>query len=409
MMQKYFLLILVFSCFHLYSQTEQQISDFQKAQQREIERMSNEREQFIIDSEKEFEEYLKAEQEAYDEFIKSISKIWGNENVIVSTNKDWVEYTDDKKGRSVVDFEKGEARVEIVLTEEEAKDIEKIQEKVEEQVVDLLTTQGTTKDYDTEFEKREPLSDEAVLVGQVILPTEDNKTEKNTSDLPEKKLETDVKQLVETGDVKIEIVRGDDGVERKVASFTLNLAPDHIKTRAEKFTDDIKYFSKKYNLCPALVCAIIHTESYFNPKAKSHAAAYGLMQLVPKYGGRAAYKYVYGKDKTPTALYLYNPKNNIELGTAYMNMLVTQSFNKITCDDCRTLCAVAAYNTGAGNVSKAFTGNTKISSAIPLINNYEYNDLYDHMSKKLPYKETRDYIKKVTERRAQYQEWGWEI
>ena len=48
---------------------------------------------------------------------------------------------------------------------------------------------------------------------------------------------------------------------------------------------------------PPVVFAVIHTESYYNPKARSGAPAYGLMQLVPTSGGRAAYRYVYKKDQ----------------------------------------------------------------------------------------------------------------
>ncbi|MDL2240978.1 murein transglycosylase domain-containing protein [Bacteroidales bacterium OttesenSCG-928-K22] len=399
MLQKITLLALILVSFTVKAQI-QSFEEYEKAAMDKFDK-------FEEDKNRQFEEYLAAELKAFDEFVKKVSDIWGEDNAIVSTNKDWVEYTDDQQGRSVVDFEEGTAKVELIITDDDAKNPNVTREKIEDQIVRLLTTQGTNKDYDTEFEKREPLSDEPVLAGQVELPTPDNKTVKNEVLLPKKELEQDVKELVESGNVKIETVKGKDGVERKVASFTLALAPDNIKTRAEKFTVHIKHFSDKYNLSPALVCAIIHTESYFNPKAKSAASAYGLMQLVPKSGARDAYKYVYGKDDIPTAQYLYDPQKNIELGTAYMQKLIRNEFKNVKNADSRVLCAIAAYNTGAGNVSKAFTGNTKLGSAIPLINDYNYNELYNYLYKNLPYKETRDYIKKVTERRALYEDWGW--
>ena len=60
---------------------------------------------------------------------------------------------------------------------------------------------------------------------------------------------------------------------------------------------------------PKLVMAVIHTESAFNPKARSTfkrkngrtGHAYGLMQLVPYSGGKEAYNYLgYNGNPTPT-------------------------------------------------------------------------------------------------------------
>ena len=50
---------------------------------------------------------------------------------------------------------------------------------------------------------------------------------------------------------------------------------------------DIKYFheiteaAERYGLDPLMVASVVRAESNFNPKAKSHAGAEGLMQLMP--------------------------------------------------------------------------------------------------------------------------------
>ncbi|GIS72714.1 MAG: hypothetical protein CM1200mP10_22910 [Candidatus Neomarinimicrobiota bacterium] len=54
--------------------------------------------------------------------------------------------------------------------------------------------------------------------------------------------------------------------------------------------------------------AIAETESAFNPKAKSHVPAYGLMQLVPKTGARDAYQWIYKKDKYVSGDTFTNPR-----------------------------------------------------------------------------------------------------
>ena len=391
------ILLLVFLPFLVWSQSKRELEEFARKQEQEREQLKQEQKKGLSDLLAEYEKYVKAEQEAYAAFKKQVEKEWGKGNAVESTNKDWVEYSDDHKSRTVVDFEKGEAKIEIIVGANEVQDTGELKRKLEEEVTRLMENRGTSKDYDTEYEKRRQLSEEPVLAGQVETP-EGGKISKEN--LPEA-----VKEIVEKGEPKIEKVKGEDGEEREVVVFSLPLAPDHIRVRAKRYETEVENFCRKYSFDPALVYAVIHTESYFNPKAKSYVPAYGLMQIVPHYAGKDAYRYVYGKDKRPTANYLYEPHNNVELGTAYLHLLYTRSFQQVKDSKSRMLCVIAAYNTGAGNVSRAFTGNTRLSNAISKINSYSYEDLYAYLSKRLPAQETRDYIRKVTERMQQYKEW----
>ena len=391
------ILLLVFLPFLVWSQSKRELEEFARKQEQEREQLKQEQKKGLSDLLAEYEKYVKAEQEAYAAFKKQVEKEWGKGNAVESTNKDWVEYSDDHKSRTVVDFEKGEAKIEIIVGGNEVQDTGELKRKLEEEVTRLMENRGTSKDYDTEYEKRRQLSEEPVLAGQVETP-EGGKISKEN--LPEA-----VKEIVEKGEPKIEKVKGEDGEEREVVVFSLPLAPDHIRVRAKRYETEVENFCRKYSFDPALVYAVIHTESYFNPKAKSYVPAYGLMQIVPHYAGKDAYRYVYGKDKRPTANYLYEPHNNVELGTAYLHLLYTRSFQQVKDSKSRMLCVIAAYNTGADNVSRAFTGNTRLSNAISKINSYSYEDLYAYLSKRLPAQETRDYIRKVTERMQQYKEW----
>jgi membrane-bound lytic murein transglycosylase C len=153
------------------------------------------------------------------------------------------------------------------------------------------------------------------------------------------------------------------------------------------------------------VFAIVHTESYFNPLAKSPANAYGLMQVVPTSGGRDAYRRVHGKDGVPTAEYLFTPNKNVELGTAYMVILASNYFKGVDDEKTREYLTICAYNTGAGNVAKAYNGTFNIRKAIPDINKKSAEENYSHLIKNLPYKETQDYLKKVSDRKKMYEGW----
>lgn len=158
--------------------------------------------------------------------------------------------------------------------------------------------------------------------------------------------------------------------------------------------------ANRFGLEPALIFALIETESHFNPFATSAIPAYGLMQVVPTSAGRDAWEFLYSARGQPTREYLFNAKKNIEMGSVYMHILQKRYLAKVTNPKNLELCAIAAYNTGSGNVLRSF--HSSRNEAFNMINRLSPDALYAHLRKKLPYKETRDYIKKVTEAKERY-------
>ena len=345
----------------------------------------------------ELEEYMLEEQRGIEKLRKEIEDYWGANGFKVSSKKDWVEYSEDKKTRTDVDFEEGLAKVEILLDPEEAKNPDKVKEKLKTAIEGLVVSKGKTKDYETESEKPKELLETPVLDGQLKTANGDEVNDDNAGEYANEVLSTD--------NIKTEKLKGSDGKTRIKIYVSLPLAPDHIKIRSTRFQDFIKKYSNQFGLPPELVYAVIHTESYFNPKARSHVPAFGLMQIVPKYAGRDAYQYLYDQDIMLNSNYLYEPKQNIELGTAYLRLLMSREFKKVKDEKCKILCCIAAYNTGAGNVSRAFTGNTNIYKAVKKINKLNFRELFDILHKDLPYQETRDYIVRVSERMEKYKSW----
>jgi len=195
---------------------------------------------------------------------------------------------------------------------------------------------------------------------------------------------------------------GKDGKKRTSFSLNLKLRPDHKDVRINKYQKEISKQSKRFKINPAIAMAVTETESSFNPKATSPIPAYGLMQLVPASGARDAYTYVYGEDKFLGKRYLYKPNNNIELGCAYLGKIRHQYFQNIKDDEKALMCTVAAYNTGVGNVSRALTNSTKIAPAVKKVNKMSSQELYNTLLRDLKYEETRNYLKKVWERKEKY-------
>ena len=384
-MKKTLLIVLVFCCYAGFAQVDSAYLKWKEQQEQSFDNYKQA-------AEKEFEAYMKAENEAYNNFVKTGELVWGKGNVVESTQKDWVEYSADGKSRSTVNFETGEATIEII--QEPGKTVDN--KELEAKVKDLLTNKGKTKDYDSKVEKAVPLQDKPVLENQVKTPSGEMVTEKN--------MDKDVKEIVEQVKPEVKTIKGADNQERQVVTIKLDLAPDHIKTRTEQYKKEVQKYCQKWDVDPALAYAIMQTESSFNPKAKSYVPAYGLMQIVPRTAGADCAQSLKKPFNAPTGNYLYEPENNIEMGVHYLYLLRKRHFSNVTDKDSQTLCVIASYNTGAGNLSRALRGDTKIGKAIPQINEMSYDQLFKQLEKKL-LPETQNYIRKVTERMNNFKTW----
>jgi len=185
-----------------------------------------------------------------------------------------------------------------------------------------------------------------------------------------------------------------DGKPRIKVKVTVSLVPDHLKIRAKRYEAQINACAKQNELDPALVYAIIHTESEFNPMARSQAPAFGLMQLMAPYGAKEAYKYLYKQDKVVPPEYLFDPDNNIKLGTTYMHMLMTRHYGKVKNDENRLNLSIAAYNCGSGAVNRSVLAGRNADSMSP-------EQLLGEIKRKAP-KETQAYVPRVRSRMELY-------
>jgi soluble lytic murein transglycosylase-like protein len=136
-----------------------------------------------------------------------------------------------------------------------------------------------------------------------------------------------------------------------VAASTLPLliAPPLLNVPHEPLLRDA---AQRHRLSPVLLAAVTRVESDFDPHSHSHKNARGLMQVIPETGKR----FGVGPEE------LFIPERNIAAGSAYLSWLLDRYKGDVDL-------ALAAYNAGEGAVDK-YRG-------IP------------------PYRETRDYVKKV--------------
>jgi soluble lytic murein transglycosylase-like protein len=144
------------------------------------------------------------------------------------------------------------------------------------------------------------------------------------------------------------------------------------------------------SLTQSQILSFILKESNFNPKAKSKANAMGLMQLLQKtadalvqYSKRNAFDDEISAYTLPVDL--YDPTTNIALGTMYLTLL-HQQYQK------QLVLTSIAYNAGPMALQKWIKRNRLKSPQIEL----------DLFIEKIPYKEAREYAKKIIEFEAHY-------
>ena len=154
------------------------------------------------------------------------------------------------------------------------------------------------------------------------------------------------------------LVLSDRSIDRPTAVYEVEGAPKYVSTTPvestsarERYEPYVQEYSNRQSLRPELVRAVIQVESGYNPRALSPKGAMGLMQLMPETAR------MLGVQRP------YDPEQNIRGGTRYLRLLLDKY-------EGNEELALAAYNAGSGAVDR-------YGKTIP------------------PYRETRDYVRKV--------------
>jgi len=313
----------------------------------------------------------------------NVGKEWGKDEVLIATRSRYVKYTQNYKSRAIINFDSGLVTIETLSDNNAIVNLKNA-------IITTLLTPDDPRAVDLFSDKKIKLTGIPFLYKLVM----DN--QKKYIDTPEK-AERFADYLI-SNHTK---TRQSHNVNPKQVLFVnLELVSNHFNIRAKRYQESVNRYAEKFNISKSLIYAVIKTESNFNPFAVSHAPAYGLMQLVPTSGGRDAYYYVKGKDIPPTSDYLFNPDNNIELGTAYLNIISRDYLKNIQNPVSREYCTIAAYNTGSGNVLQTFSGNRE--KAVHIINTLHPSETYRKLRSELSSHEARRYLEKVTRARKEF-------
>lgn len=165
-----------------------------------------------------------------------------------------------------------------------------------------------------------------------------------------------------------------------IAVFAIGMGflADFVITCFEKrsypreYTEYVETYAEQYGVPETLIFAIIRTESSFDSGAVSSAGAVGLMQMMPATFAWLTDEILF--DHLESGM-LYDPETNIKYGTYLLSRYYDRYGNWEL--------AFAAYNGGPGNVDE-------------WLEDPAYADGEGGL-KKIPFKETRNYVKKVAD------------
>jgi Transglycosylase SLT domain len=129
--------------------------------------------------------------------------------------------------------------------------------------------------------------------------------------------------------------------------------PVKVKLLDVPYANFISASARDHGVAPELVASVIAVESNFNSNAVSWRSARGLMQLMPETAARFGVTNV------------FDPRQNIEAGTKYLKELLLRYNGDLAL-------TLAAYNAGPDRVGQY--------RSVP------------------PYRETRDYVRRVTQK-----------
>ncbi len=129
--------------------------------------------------------------------------------------------------------------------------------------------------------------------------------------------------------------------------------------------------AKEAELDASVLRGLVRQESVFDARARSHAGAVGLMQLMPSTARSLSRSVLHTRYRSD---FLYDPGANAALGAAYLRRLIGQFEGS-------TVLALAAYNGGPSRIARLARENPRLSE--------------DELFETIPFFETRDYVRRV--------------
>ncbi len=311
------------------------------------------------------------------QFSRNIDQIWGVNELLQASQKDYVKYTDKYYTRSHISFEDGQITIETLGD----------QNRLRNSIIHTLLMGSDASGIDLFASGDVPISSNPFLAGQVV-----------------DQFGRSVTNIAIANDFATYLIQNKLKTRRlqnghTVTYVSIPMAANHVEVRARRYLPIARKAAKQYNIDLSLILGIMEVESAFNPYAVSYANAIGLMQVVPRTAGRDIFARK-GWGGQPDRDYLYDPTQNIDSGTMYLTILRDEYLDGITDPTSKRYAMISAYNSGAGAVLRVFDSDKW--EAIERINNLEPDAVYRILTTAHPSSQARNYLMKVNKAQQKY-------
>lgn len=370
----------------------------------------------------------------YEKYRAEIKEKWGVAEL--SSKTEYVHYNEKNKSKVLTDFEND--TIEVSLLDADNLSDNEVDQRIRAAIIDSLdhqpeaiaskqvefdTTAAKAKEAATPaptvlahlgIDSEQSLDNILKKVATVPVKTQQQIVVKRTQVRLDKQV-TNIENFLDNDDITAEQAKApkalvvslkkeqqaikrdvDELITKNIKTYKVSLNRDRYK-KAEQYLQYVESNAEKWQLSKQFILAVMETESHFNPLAKSYIPAYGLMQIVPATAGADVNNRILGVKEKPSPEVLFSGRDNIKYGSAYIHILMTQYLKEIENPTSRLYCAIAAYNTGIGNVARAFNkGKKGRLKAMKVINTMTPDEVYD-VIKKRTHTETQRYLDKVLE------------
>ncbi len=311
------------------------------------------------------------------QFSRNIDQIWGVNELLQASQKDYVKYTDKYYTRSHISFEDGQITIETLGD----------QNRLRNSIIHTLLMGSDASGIDLFASGDVPISSNPFLAGQVV-----------------DQFGRSVTNIAIANDFATYLIQNKLKTRRlqnghTVTYVSIPMAANHIEVRARRYLPIARKAAKQYNMDLSLILGIMEVESAFNPYAVSYANAIGLMQVVPRTAGRDIFARK-GWGGQPDRDYLYDPTQNIDAGTLFLAILRDEYLEGIIDPTAKRYAMISAYNSGAGAVLRVFDSDRW--EAIDRINNLEADAVYRILTTAHPSSQARNYLVKVNKAQQKY-------